>query len=185
MNTLEARVPLHMTFDSIQSYLEHERTSGASDACMRQRKAFVIKLYDWLSEDKQITARNLQLWRCNLAQSGYSQATILNHVKGINRYLDYMGRSDLRFSRGRAKDLNGKEYGCLKPLENTGKKDRNDYIWRCRCKCGKEVFLPATRLLTGNTLSCGCLHAVMLKMPAATQELDITSTIQTAMWFIQ
>lgn len=36
-------------------------------------------------------------------------------------------------------------------------------IWRCLCKCGREVEYPATRLLTGNTVRCGCLRGAHLK----------------------
>lgn len=155
--------PLHMTTDSIRIFLEHEKGQGASNDCLRQRKTFVTKFYNWLPDDKLITIQILQAWRSNLVEMGFSATTIMNYVKGINRYLDFMDRSDLRFNKGRPKDLTGKEYGYLTAIENTGQKDRNDYVWRCRCKCGKEVLLPATRMLTGNTLSCGCLQTLHLQ----------------------
>ena len=89
---------------------------------------------------------------------GYSAQTELNYIKGINRYLDYMGLSEIRFNRGRAKDIANQQFGFLTAIEPTGKKNRKDLVWRCRCQCGKEVEYPATRLLLGNTVSCGCLR---------------------------
>lgn len=162
-NDAEAAAPLHMTQRSINSFLQYEVNNGTSRDCLRQRKTHVIGLYQWLPENKIITKQTLRAWREDLEAKGYAQATILNYVKSVNRYLDYSARPDIRFNRGRAKDLTGKEYGYLTAVENTGEKDRNDYIWRCRCRCGKEVKLPATRLLTGNTLSCGCLYAKHLQ----------------------
>lgn len=162
-NQVETVTPLRMTQESVEAFLENEAEHGASWDCLRQRKTHVTGLFQWLPEEKCITVEVLRIWRQDMETKGYSQTTILNYVKSVNRYLDYCGRSDIRFNRGRAKDLTGKEYGYLTPIESTGEKERNDYIWRCRCRCGKEVRLPATRLLTGNTLSCGCLHTEHLQ----------------------
>lgn len=30
--------------------------------------------------------------------------------------------------------------------------------WKCRCDCGKEIYVSASNLDSGNTKSCGCLH---------------------------
>ena len=110
-----------------------------------------------------LTKDRLLSWRQALKDHGYSPDTELNYVKGINRYLDYIGQSDLRFNRGKPKDIAGKQFGYLTAIEPTGEKNRKDLIWRCVCKCGKEVEYPATRLLTGNTLSCGCLKGEHFK----------------------
>lgn len=92
-----------------------------------------------------------------MEEQGYASITILNYVKYINKYLDYVGASDIRFNRGKGKDISGMTFGYLIALEPTDKRDRKDIVWRCQCKCGNIVELPATRLLVGNTLSCGCL----------------------------
>ena len=47
-------------------------------------------------------------------------------------------------------------FGYLTVIRPTGEKDRTDHIWRCVCDCGKELECTAARLLSGNTLSCGC-----------------------------
>lgn len=53
-------------------------------------------------------------------------------------------------------DLTGRIFGRLTVIE------RCDYsmcgtIWRCRCACGNEAEVKATRLRAGTTKSCGCL----------------------------
>lgn len=152
-----------MTSDSIAAYIQHEQDGGASANSLRNFKRVTSSLFEWLPEDKSITKDSLLAWRQNLKDHGYTPQTELNYVKGINRYLDYMGYSDLRFNRGKAKNIAGQQFGYLTAIEPTGEKYRRDYIWRCRCKCGKEVEYTATRLLTGNTVSCGCLRGEHFK----------------------
>lgn len=152
-----------MSPDSIAAYMQWERRRGASENALRRCKGFTEHLYKWLPEDKVVTKAVLHAWRKSLKDSGYSPDTERNYIKGINRYLDYVGRPDLRFDRGRARDIAGKQFGYLLAIEPTGKMDRKDRIWLCRCRCGRTLELPATRLLTGNTLSCGCLSGENLK----------------------
>lgn len=152
-----------MTTESIADYISFERDRGATENAVRRCKRFTAALYEWLPEDKTISREGLLAWRENLKNLGYSSQTELNYVKGINRYLDYIGRSDLRFNRGKSKDIAGRKFGYLTALEPTGEKYRKDLVWRCICKCGREVEYPATRLLTGNTLSCGCLKREHLR----------------------
>ncbi len=147
-----------MTPDSVAAYIRYEEDRGASVNTIRNFKRVTSALFEWLPEEKTITKDLLLAWRQSLKEHGYTQQTELNYIKGINRYLDYIGCSDIRFNRGKAKDIAGKQFGYLTAIEPTGEKDRKDYIWRCVCRCGKEVEYTATRLLTGNTVSCGCLR---------------------------
>ena len=150
---------MQMTRESIDAFLENQKENGVSKDALRQRKGFATYLFRWLPEDKELSKERLQLWREDMEQKGYTQQTILNYVKGINLYLDYMGWSDIRFNRGRSKDIRDLTFGYLKPIEPTGGRDKKYIVWRCQCKCGNLVELPATRLLLGNTLSCGCMKA--------------------------
>ena len=152
-----------MTQESIASYLQHEQDRKASENLLRRGRRAITCLYEWLPEDKTITKQSLLLWRQHMTDLGYASDTQRGYVKEINRYLNYIGCSALRFQQGRAKDISGQQFGYLTAIETTGEKNRRDYVWRCRCKCGKEAFYPATRLLTGNTVSCGCLRAEHLR----------------------
>lgn len=158
-----AETPCIMTPESISAYIQYEVDRGASENALRNYRKITKAVYEWLPEDKVLTKDRLLSWRQALKDHGYSPDTELNYVKGINRYLDYIGQSDLRFNRGKPKDIAGKQFGYLTAIEPTGEKNRKDLIWRCVCKCGKEVEYPATRLLTGNTLSCGCLRGEHFK----------------------
>ena len=166
-----------MTPESIAAYIHYEQDRGGSEKTIRYYKRVTSALFEWLPEDKTLTKELLLAWRQSLKDHGYTQETELSYVKGINRYLDYIGCSDMRFNRGRARDIAGETFGYLTALEPTGEKKRKDFVWRCRCICGQEVELTATRLLTGNTISCGCLRKEHLK--DANKYIDGTSIRQS------
>ena len=168
---------MQMTQQSIDAFLENQIENGASKDAFRQRRGFVTYLYQWLPENKELSKECLKLWREDMERKGYTQQTILNYVKGINLYLDFMGWSEIRFNKGRSKDIRNLPFGYLKPIEPTNKKDRNDIVWRCKCKCGNIVELPATRLLVGNTLSCGCMRADTLR--SASKNIAGTSLVMS------
>lgn len=165
-----------MTPETMNAFIEYETQNGASENMIRRFRGAVKALYDWLPEDKQITRERLVAWRKELEEGGYASVTVLNYVKYVNRYLDYAGCSEIRFNRGKAKDITGMTFGYLKAIQPTGTKNRNDIVWLFECKCGKTVELPATRVLLGNTLSCGCLKGAHFK--TTNKYMDGTSLTQ-------
>jgi hypothetical protein len=54
-------------------------------------------------------------------------------------------------------DLTGQRFGRLVARERAGNDGRH-ILWRCDCDCGASKVAPTTRLRSGNTRSCGCLH---------------------------
>lgn len=55
------------------------------------------------------------------------------------------------------KDLRGKRFGKLQPIEIVGKYNRK-MIWKCKCDCGNFTNVTVDRLINGMTKSCGCLR---------------------------
>ena len=55
------------------------------------------------------------------------------------------------------KDITGKQFGRLKAICPTDKRDNRSVVWECQCVCGKMVYVSAARLNRGNSKSCGCL----------------------------
>ena len=131
---------------------------------IRRFKGTLKVIYDFLPDDKCITKKRLLERRKSMEESGYASMTILNYVKYINRYLDFVGCPEIRFNKGKAKDITGMTFGYLTAIEPTGARHRKDLVWLFQCKCGNTIELPATRVLNGNTLSCGCLKGAHLKM---------------------
>ena len=57
-------------------------------------------------------------------------------------------------------DLINKKFGLLTVIEYAGKaKSRGKTIWKCKCECGTVKNIQDNHLKSGNTKSCGCLHA--------------------------
>ena len=152
-----------MTPELMAAFIESEINKGASENTVRRLKAMIKMVYEFLPEDKLLTRERLLEWRADLNEKGYAYQTIQNFVKWINIYLDYAGLSEMRFNRGKGKDISGMEFGYITAIEPTEKRHRKDVVWRCRCRCGTELELPATRLILNNTLSCGCIQKEFIR----------------------
>lgn len=166
-----------MTPQQMAEFMECEKSKGASANMLRRYRAAIESVYSFLPEDKLLTKEVLLSWREQMEEKGYAPLTVQNYAKNFNRFLDFAGCSDIRFNRGRMKDIRGMEFGFLTAIEPTDKRNRKDVVWICRCRCGKIVELPATRLLTNNTLSCGCI--LKEHMRRANKYIDSTSLRQS------
>lgn len=57
-------------------------------------------------------------------------------------------------------DLTGFDFNFLHVIEFDHIKETKSgkrKIWKCRCKCGKIVYLPTYKITSGETKSCGCI----------------------------
>ena len=166
-----------MTTETMKNFLISQKEQGASDNMHRRFSCAIRALYEYLPDDKALTRERLLAWRKSLEDGGYASMTVLNYVKYINKYLDYVGASKIRFNRGKGKDIAGMTFGYLTAIRPTEKRDRKDIIWVCQCKCGNVIELAATRMISGNTLSCGCLHKEQFQR--ANKYIDKTSLRQS------
>lgn len=60
-------------------------------------------------------------------------------------------------------ELAGKRFGKLVAIEKTDERYRKNVLWKCKCDCGNEVLVIASRLTSGHTKSCGCLIKESIK----------------------
>lgn len=65
-------------------------------------------------------------------------------------------------AEGRAEKLAGKKFGRLECLSVTKTKTGNR-AWLCVCECGNKTTVSVARLLSGQTVSCGCYHSDMMR----------------------
>ena len=93
------------------AFIESEINKGASENTVRRLKATIKMVYEFLPEDKLLTRERLLEWRADLNDRGYAYQTIQNYVKWINQYLDYARLSEIRFNRGKGKDISGTDKG--------------------------------------------------------------------------
>ena len=64
---------------------------------------------------------------------------------------------------GKFIDLTGKPFGKLIAIERVGKDKSHRAIWKCICECGNEKIINSSRLISGNTKSCGCYKSEYIK----------------------
>ena len=58
-----------------------------------------------------------------------------------------------------------KEYTYLTPIYELPERTKSrGKIYHCICRCGNEIDVPGASLVTNNTRSCGCLHAISAKL---------------------
>ena len=55
------------------------------------------------------------------------------------------------------RELTGQKFGRLTVIRFAGKDKHGRSTWLCRCECGKQTTIEMSQLVTGHTLSCGCL----------------------------
>lgn len=55
------------------------------------------------------------------------------------------------------RDVAGRQFGRLKAIRPTDKRNCNEVVWECMCDCGSITMVPVGKLTSGNTQSCGCL----------------------------
>ena len=60
---------------------------------------------------------------------------------------------------GKMKNISGQRFGKLIAIKPTGDKKNNNYLWLCKCDCGKTIITKSANLTCGGTQSCGCLRA--------------------------
>lgn len=54
-------------------------------------------------------------------------------------------------------DLTGKKFGRLFVIEQGGRTNKGEILWKCRCDCGTEKEVRGSKLRDGSVSSCGCL----------------------------
>lgn len=74
----------------------------------------------------------------------------------------------------RFKDISGKEFGLLKAVRVSHKKDKpgggSALYWLCECKCGRVVAVLSGNLHSGHTTSCGCKR--LCEIPYSSRSKD-------------
>lgn len=59
-------------------------------------------------------------------------------------------------------NIKGKKFGRLVAISPTNKRDGSNIVWKCRCDCGKIVYVNTVNI-KNTTNSCGCLRREILK----------------------
>lgn len=69
---------------------------------------------------------------------------------------------------GKFRDLTGQRFGRLYVVREYGRNKQGKATWLCKCDCGNTKAVYSYSLISGATLSCGCLHKEKLSKASKT-----------------
>lgn len=81
-------------------------------------------------------------------------------------------------------ELSGKRFGKLTVIKYSHTYNSKAY-WLCLCDCGKQTTLNTSALKSGNTKSCGCLHAEIMTRIKTTHGLSKTAVYKKYLHMIE
>ena len=66
--------------------------------------------------------------------------------------------------------LIGEKYGRLTVISSSEKRRGRATMWKCECDCGNTIYVEKHKLVTGHTLSCGCLRKELARERAKNEQ---------------
>ena len=98
-------------------------------------------------------------WLCRCRCGTFTEVLLNNLSRGNTKSCGCLRRE---YGRDNAKDIAGRRFGNLIASRATGKRHGTNVIWICKCDCGNIARVPAHRLLSGHTKSCGCFRVATI-----------------------
>lgn len=111
---------------------------------------------------KKLNYRNKKWLKKKYLDEGWSTYRLARQF-GLSRIsiLKWLKKYDIprRFQNNK-NDLEGKRFGRLVVIKDSGQrvKEKGSVIWECQCGCGNIALVRGDCLTMGNTKSCGCFQ---------------------------
>lgn len=130
-------------------------SSGESIPSGKRRKDITGQVFGYLTafEPTDQKYHTSVIWKCRCVCGKECEVPISRLTQGKTKSCGCQSKP-----RTRAKDLTGQTFGRLTALYPTEKRYFQSVVWHCRCSCGTEKDIPASRLKDGTTRSCGCIR---------------------------
>ena len=102
------------------------------------------------------------LWtcKCDCGNTKDILGTNLRNGKVVSCgcYQKEKAKETINNNRNTPKSLIGNKYGKLLVLEDSGQRTKQRrIIYKCQCDCGRVALVSSACLVSGDTISCGCL----------------------------
>lgn len=73
-----------------------------------------------------------------------------------------------------SRNIIGEKFGRLTVIDKIGTNKFGKTLFRCKCDCGNDCVAIYSSLISGHTISCGCIHSKMnAKIKLYLKELDV------------
>ena len=138
-------------------------TSGNTTRCkLCSSKSKIINLigqkFDRLVVEELIGTKNKNaVWKCKCECGNYVIKNSYELKHNVNNSCGCLDEE---------KNLVSKVFGKLTVLEKSDKRYYRSFLWKCECSCENKtiIYVSTPSLKSGNTKSCGCLHAESMKI---------------------
>lgn len=85
---------VRITLEMIDDFLKELSERGRSPASLKNYRTILIKLYEYLPEDKLLDKDTPSRWRMSLEEQGYYIRTIHTRMSVLNRFLQYLNHRE-------------------------------------------------------------------------------------------
>ena len=125
--------------------LRRETTSKSGLARVKDLTGKVYDLLTVISRSPD-NIRNDAAWVCSCQCGGVAIVRAVELVGGHTRSCGCLRRIN----------ITGMQSGWLTALNHVGFTKNRSALWLCQCKCGKTKEVPASQIIKGISVSCGC-----------------------------
>lgn len=104
------------------------------------------------------------VWKCKCDCGNIAFIVATSLLRGRTKSCGCLSSETMKINRPATltKDITDKKFSRITALNATEKRCRREVVWKCKCDCGKIIYVSGTKLRNGNTRSCGCLGLVHL-----------------------
>ena len=102
--------------------------------------------------------------RCQCSCGKIKEVSLYSIKSGSSKSCGHQRRVDFAANNPNpVKNEIGNKYGRLLVVERAKKEGDTRAYWKCKCDCGNEIIVSGKQLRSGNTTSCGCYRAELLR----------------------
>ena len=144
------------------SNLQQQKTKSCG--CLRTEKAndLIGKRFGRLTvveKTKKRTKQRSIIWKCICECGNECEIRGDSLIAGLSQSCGCLQKEKAKeIGKQSAIDITNQRFGFLTALEATEKRDSSTVVWKCQCDCGNITYVGASRLLSGNKISCGCAN---------------------------
>lgn len=111
---------------------------------------------NWKILEYSHTKKSIDYYKCMCKCGNIKTVNIYNLITGRSTNCGCLRKE--KMSKNRIKDLTGKKIGKLTIIRRLNQNSKNNkVVYECLCECGTVKNILANSILTGHTISCGCV----------------------------
>ena len=141
-------------------------TKGKTKSCGCSRYVSKINNNDFIGKkfgDFEVLSyigkndKNIKMYKCRCSCGNIVDVNVYNLKYGFSTNCGCKRKEKL--SNIAKKDIIGQKFGKLTVLKECGVNNLGKVKWLCKCDCGNESIVTTGSLISGHTMSCGCIKS--------------------------